>query len=110
MNSTQNTSINRSSFCSCDSFYSGGLSCKWGHSVEAHTWSSLRQLYWIAREASMVRKILGKCLFCCGKNASSGKQLIANLPEGRALSNNPYFFHTGMDMFGPLLCGKVAKQ
>ena len=74
-----------------------------GHSGMAHTWTSIRQRYWIIKGAAAVRKILGKCLFCSRRNARLGQQLMADLPEGRVLSSNPLFFHAGVDYFGPIL-------
>jgi len=53
-----------------------------GYSGMAITWTSLRQQYWVIRGAATVRKVLGKCLFCRKRNASVGKQLMADLPEG----------------------------
>ena len=72
-----------------------------GHSGMASTWTSLRQRFWIVKGAATVRKILGKCLFCRKRNASPGKQIMADLPEGRLSVNNPVFYVTGVDYFGP---------
>ena len=75
--------------------------CLMGHSGMASTWTSLRQRFWIIKGAATVRKILGKCLFCRKRNASPGKQIMADLPEGRLSVNNPVFYVTGVDYFGP---------
>ena len=72
-----------------------------GHSGMASTWTSLRQRFWIVKGAATVRRILGKCLFCRKRNASPGKQIMANLLEGRLSVNNPVFYITGVDYFGP---------
>jgi len=56
---------------------------KMGHSRMAHTWTSIGQRFWIIRGAITVCKILGKCLLCSRRNASLGKQLMADLPEVR---------------------------
>ena len=72
-----------------------------GHSGMTITWTSLRQKYWVIKGAEAVRKVLGKCLFCRKRNASVGKQLMADLPEGRLSTNNPPFYITGVDYFGP---------
>ena len=71
-----------------------------GHSGMASTWTSLRQKFCIVKGAATVRKILGKCLFCRKRNASPGKQIMADLPEGRLSVNNPVFNVTGVDYFG----------
>ena len=75
--------------------------CLMGHSGMASTWTSLRQRFWIIKGAATVRKILGKCLFCRKRNASPEKQITADLPEGRLSVNNPVFYVTGVDYFGP---------
>ena len=75
--------------------------CLMEHSGMASTWTSLRQRFWIIKGAATVRKILRKCLFCRKRNASPGKQIMADLPEGRLSVNNPVFYVTGVDYFGP---------
>ena len=75
--------------------------CLMGHYGMASTWTSLRQRFWIIKGAATVRKILRKCLFCRKRNASPGKQIMADLPEGRLSVNNPVFYVTGVDYFGP---------
>ena len=74
--------------------------CLMGHSGMASTWTSLRQRFWIIKGAATVRKISRKCLFCRKRNASPGKQIMADLPEGRLSVNNPVFYVTGVDYFG----------
>jgi len=34
------------------------------HSGASHTWTSLRQRYWVVKGAGTIRKVLGHCLFC----------------------------------------------
>ena len=51
-----------------------------GHSGMSHTWSSLRQKYWIIKGAATVRKVLGQC-FQCKKNAPVGNQFMSELPK-----------------------------
>ena len=69
---------------------------KIGHCGMSHTWTSLRQTFWVLKGASTVRKILGQCLFCKRRNRKLGSQLMADLPEGRVTSNCPpfYFFRS----------------
>jgi len=52
-----------------------------GHSGMSHTWSSLRQRYWILKGAATVRKILGSCILCkkiellCSTLSASGYEV-----------------------------------
>ena len=43
-----------------------------------------------------MRKILWKCLLCSRRNAHVGKQLMADLPEGKGTPCKPLFFHAGL--------------
>ena len=74
-----------------------------GHCGMSHTWTSLRQVYWILRGAATVRRVLNQCLLCKKRNLCLGRQLMADLPSGRVTSDNPPFHHTGVDYFGPFL-------
>ena len=76
---------------------------KVGHSGASHTWSSLRQRFWILKGAGTVRKILNLCLFCKRRNSSFGKQFMADLPECRITAGKPAFYFTGIDYFGPVM-------
>ena len=74
-----------------------------GHGGSSHTWTTLRQRYWIVKGAATIRKVLGHCLFCKRRNSSFGKQFMADLPLCRVTSGNPPFYFTGVDYFGPIL-------
>ena len=71
-----------------------------GHSGMAHTCTSIQQHYWIIKWTAAVRKILWKCLLCSRRNAHVGKQLMADLPEGKGTPCKPLFFHA--DLLSPL--------
>ena len=77
-----------------------------GHSGMGHTWSSLRQQFWILRGGATVRRVIGNCMFCRKRNSSASAQLMADLPPGRLQYRQPAFSHVGVDYFGPL----YAKQ
>ena len=72
-----------------------------GHSGPSITWTSLRQKFWIVREASTVRKILCKCLLYKKRNAKPMEQIMADLPSEHFAVNKPPFYNTGTDYFGP---------
>ena len=65
------------------------------HSGMSHTWTSLRQRYWVVNGASTVR------LLCKRRNTSPGQQVMADLPEARFGANLPPFSNVGVDYFGP---------
>ena len=72
-----------------------------GHAGMSHTWASLRERYWIVRGASAVRRVLGQCLQCKRRNVNAGQQIMSELPKCRLTPNNPPFYFTGIDYFGP---------
>ena len=71
-----------------------------GHSGVGHTWTSLRQQYWIIKGSSAVRRVIGNCILCKKRNASVCKQIMADLPECRLQPDSPPFTHVGVDYFG----------
>ena len=83
---------------------------KVGHSGVGHTWSSLRQTFWIVKGSSTVRRVLGNCMFCRKRNAPVGSQLMADLPHGRLQVDKPPFSHVGIDYFGALLITQGRSQ
>ena len=80
-----------------------------GHSGASHTWTSLRQRFWIVKRPGTVRKVLGACLFCKRGNVTFGVQYMANLPLCRVTSDNAPFYFTGIDFFGPIMVKQEQK-
>ena len=56
---------------------------KLGHAGTSHTWASLRQRFWVVKGSAAVRHSIGQCIKCKRRNASVGKQLMADLPRCR---------------------------
>ena len=54
-----------------------------GHCGMSFTWTSMHQTLWVIKSAVTVQKILGQCLFCKRRNATAGKQFMADFPSGR---------------------------
>jgi hypothetical protein len=73
-----------------------------GHTGVQQTLNTLRQNYWIIKGASVVKRVLRKCLICQRLHAGPGKQLMASLPSCRVTPGNYAFESTGVDYFGPL--------
>ena len=73
-----------------------------GHLGQEYVPASLRQLYWIIKGRSAVRKVIGDCFICKNLGAAKGGQLMANLPKERVLLGDPPFTHVGVDYLGPL--------
>jgi len=49
-----------------------------GHSGMGHTWTSLRQKFWIIKGGAAVSKVIGNCIFCRKRNASLRQQIMAD--------------------------------
>ena len=75
----------------------------------SHTWSSLRQKYWIIKGATTVRKVLGQC-FQCKRNAPAGNQFMSELPKCRLTPNKAPFYFTGVDYFGPFFVKQARNH
>ena len=73
-----------------------------GHSGAGHTWSSLRQKYWILKGGASVRRVIGKCVPCKKRNSATASQFMSDLPPCRLQFDHPPFTHVGVDYFGPL--------
>ncbi|XP_078372656.1 uncharacterized protein LOC144656297 [Oculina patagonica] len=75
---------------------------KTGHLGQEYVLSSLRQLYWIIKGRSAVRRVICSCFPCKRRGAVRGEQLMADLPKERLMSGDPPFTYVGVDYFGPL--------
>ncbi|XP_078384767.1 uncharacterized protein LOC144667239 [Oculina patagonica] len=73
-----------------------------GHPGQEYVLSNLRQLYWIVKGRSAVRRVLSECFLCRKLGAARGEQLMANLPKERLSPGDPPFTSVGLDYFGPL--------
>ena len=49
-----------------------------GHCGHGHTWSILRQRYWILKGGAAVKRTIGHCIYCKKRKASLGIQLMAD--------------------------------
>ena len=64
---------------------------------------SFREMVWMVKVRSAVRRVLGRCMTCqWQRNACPGKQFMADLPEARLVPEKPPFTYVGVDYFGPL--------
>jgi len=72
-----------------------------GHLGQEYVLSSLRQLYWIVKGRSAVRRVISGCFLCKKISAVRGEQLMADLPKERLKSGDPPFTYVGVDYFGP---------
>ncbi|XP_078351492.1 uncharacterized protein LOC144636211 [Oculina patagonica] len=73
-----------------------------GHLGQEYVLSNLRQLYWVVKGRSAVRRVLSECFLCRKLGAARGEQLMANLPKERLSPEDPPFTSVGVDYFGPL--------
>ena len=74
-----------------------------GHCGYNGTLSSLREMHWIERGSSAVKKVLDSCVVCKRQKAPPCEQFMSDLPAARTQIHEPPFFHTGVDYFGPIL-------
>ena len=72
-----------------------------GHCGHGHTWSILRQRYWILKGGAAVKRTIGHLIYCKKRNVSLGKQLVADLPSDRLQIEQPPLSHVGIDYCGP---------
>ena len=63
-----------------------------GHSGTSHTWSEIRQRFWIVKGGAVLRNAIGKCILRKKRNSTVGRQLMADLPAGRLQIHKPSFF------------------
>ena len=75
---------------------------KTGHLGQEYVLSGLRQLYWIIKGRSAVRRVISSCFLCKKLGTLCGEQLMADLPKERLMSGDPPFSHVGIDYFVPL--------
>jgi len=81
-----------------------------GHSAMSHTWSSLRQRYWILKGAATVGKILESCILCKRRNSLFGHHVMSELPTERVSDGHPPFCSAVVDYFGPLFVKQGRLQ
>ena len=74
-----------------------------GHAGIGHSFTAIRERYWILRGSSAIRKVLNDCMTCRRRSAPFCEQLMADLPKCRLQMNQAPFFHTGVDCFGVFL-------
>ena len=79
------------------------IHCSNAHIGQEQTLSLLRQVVWICKARSLVRRIVNKCFLCRRINAPQLQQQMAPLPPCRVTPYEPPFTFCGIDMFGPLL-------
>ena len=72
-----------------------------GHCGHGHMWSILKQRYWILKGGAAVKRTIGHCIYCRKRNASLGKQLMADLPSDWLQIEQSPLNHAGIDYFGP---------
>ena len=82
---------------------------KLGHAGRNHTFTSIREKFWIIKGNSAVRGIIGKCVKCRKLHHPVTEQKMADLPEDR-VNPSPPFTVTGCDAFGPYIVKEGRKS
>ena len=65
------------------------------------TLATMRQKYWIPQGRQRIKAILHRCVTCIRWRATTGQQLMGDLPAARVTPARP-FLHVGVDYAGPL--------
>ena len=76
---------------------------KSGHCGLNHTFTCLREHYWIEKPCASIRKVINKCLVCRRMKATAEMQMMADLSTCRTSVHQQPFAHTGVDCFGPIM-------
>ncbi|XP_062704550.1 uncharacterized protein LOC134286873 [Aedes albopictus] len=76
---------------------------KYGHANTETVVNELRQLYYIAKVRSVVKRVIKECMWCRIYKAKPQAPRMAPLPQPRVMPYVRPFTHTGIDYFGPLL-------
>lgn len=77
---------------------------KFGHHGPATCSAKIRRSYWIVGVHRLAKWAKNRCVFCREMDAKTELQLMADLPPCRLQILSPVFFHTAVDLFGPIRC------
>ena len=77
--------------------------CKVDHCGLNHTFTALRERFWIEKPSSTIKRTLCECLLCRRLKAVPRRQIMADLPACRIETHCHPFSHTGVDVFGPIM-------
>lgn len=80
------------------------------HAGRNHMLAQLRQRFWVPGASGAIRRFLSRCVACKRLHGTTGKQLMADLPECRVLPDDPPFTRVGVDYFGPFLVKRARGQ
>ena len=84
--------------------------CGLGHFGWSFVLAKLQERFWILRGQSFVRRYLKNCIFCQIRNAKSGSQMMAALPQERLIAGERDFYATGCDFFGPMYVTEFRRK
>lgn len=73
-----------------------------GHPGIACCAAKVRRDYWILSVTRLARVVKNSCLFCIEWSKKTETQLMADLPKYRLQPHTPPFYHTAVDLFGPM--------
>ena len=74
-----------------------------GHSGVEYVLALIRQRFWIVGAGVSVHRVLRTCFSCKRRQASTGQQKMADLPEDRATPDKPPFTYVGVDCSCPFV-------
>lgn len=80
-----------------------------GHSGLEHVLSLMREKFWIIGARAILKTVLNKCVDCRKRQAPTGEQKMADLPEHRVTPDRPPFSFVGVDSFGPFMIKRARS-
>ena len=72
------------------------------HSGPEFMLSHFREKFWGIKARSVARAVVRDCFYCKKKNSKAHVPVMSDLPQTRLTPNEPPFFKTGTDYFGPI--------
>ena len=79
-----------------------------GHPGVTTTTAKTRQQFWILKANKLSKSVKSRCVFCKEMTHKAEEQLIADLPDVRLAPQNPPFYYSSCDYFGPYV--KIARN
>jgi len=71
------------------------------HVGASHTWTALRQRFWVIKGGVAVRRVLRQCVLCRKRGARVGQQVMADLPSERTAAHQSPFLTLELISSGP---------
>ena len=81
-----------------------------GHLGKETLLAKIRNKYWIIGANVIIKNLARSCIVCRRLHGKPSQQIMAELPPERLAADEPPFFNTGVDAFGPFLVSRGRTQ